>query len=69
MAHLTKKQQQERLIEAFLQRIRQAAPGERVYMAVGDLFQAAEVHSLSDVRTARRAAAARNDNDEGEDGS
>jgi hypothetical protein len=43
MAHLTKKQRQERLLEEFLRRIREALPGERVYMAVGDLFEAAEV--------------------------
>jgi UDP-2,3-diacylglucosamine pyrophosphatase LpxH len=56
MAHLTKKQRQERLFEEFLRRIREAPPGERVYMAVGDLFEAAEVHDLNEVRTARRAA-------------
>src|ERR1700738_670616 len=56
MAHLSKKQRQERLMEEFLRRIREASPGERVYMAVGDLFEAAEVHDLNEVRTARRAA-------------
>jgi hypothetical protein len=53
MTHLTKKQRQERLLEAFLRRIRGAPPGERVYMAVGDLFEAAEVHDLNEVRAAR----------------
>jgi hypothetical protein len=56
MAHMTKKQRQELLIEAFLRRMREAAPGERVYMAVGDLFEAAEVHDLGEERNARRAA-------------
>jgi hypothetical protein len=56
MAHLTKKQRQERLLGEFLRRIREAPPGERVYMAVGDLFKAAEVHDLNGVRIARRAA-------------
>lgn len=66
MEYLTKKQQQERLIEAFLRRIREAAPGERVYMAVGDLFETAEVHDLEQERAARRAA---EDRGEGKDGS
>ena len=52
MAHLSKKQRQERLMEGFLRRIRGASPGERVYMTVGDLFEAAEVHDLNEVRTA-----------------
>ena len=54
MAYLSKKQRQERLMEEFLRRIREASPGERVYMAVGDLFEAAEVYDLNKVRTARR---------------
>jgi hypothetical protein len=61
MTHLTKKQQQERLLEAFLRRSREAQPGERVYMAVGDLFAAAEVHDLTEVRTARRTGVDRGD--------
>src|ERR1700720_3622335 len=48
--------------------IRQASPGERVYMAVGDLFEAAEVHDLSEVRAARRAAVDPGGGDEGKDG-
>src|SRR6266404_8287421 len=54
MAHLTKKQRQERLLEEFLRQIREAPPGERVYMAVGDLFEAAEVHDLEEERAVRR---------------
>jgi hypothetical protein len=65
MAHLSKKQRQERLMEEFLRRIRKASPGERVYTAVGDLFEAAEVHDLNEVRTARRAAADPGGGDEG----
>lgn len=63
MTHLTKKQQQERLIEEFLRRLREAPPGERIYMAVGDLFKLAEVHDFDKWRAARRAA----DDDRGED--
>ena len=69
MAHLSKKQRQERLIEEFLRRIREASPDERVYMAVGDLFEAAEVHDLNEVRrTARCAAVDPGGGDEGKDG-
>ena len=69
MAHLSKKQRQERLIEEFLRRIREGSPGERVYMAVGDLFEAAEVHDLNEVRrTARCAAVDPGGGDEGKDG-
>jgi hypothetical protein len=65
MAYLSKKQRQERLMEEFLRRIREASPGERVYMAVGDLFEAAEVHDLNEVRTARRVAVDPGGGDEG----
>ena len=58
MAHLTKKQRQERFLEEFLRQIREAPPGELVYMAVGDLFEAAEVHDLEEERAVRRAAIA-----------
>src|ERR1700730_10117758 len=64
----SKKQRQERLMEEFLRRIREASPGERVYMAVGDLFEAVEVHDLNEVRTARRAAVDPGGGDEGKDG-
>jgi hypothetical protein len=52
----TEKQQQERFIEEFLRRFREAPAGERVYMRVGDLFNPADVHSIDDLRAARRAA-------------
>src|SRR5258708_36969000 len=57
MAHLSKKQRQERLMEEFLRRIREASPGERVYMAGGGLFEAAEGPAGNQGRTAPRAAA------------
>jgi hypothetical protein len=66
MTHLSKKQRQERLMEEFLRRICKASPGERVYMAVGDLFEAAEVHDLNEVRTAGRAAVDPGGGDEGD---
>jgi hypothetical protein len=49
----TKKQQQDRLIAEFLRRIREAPPGERVYMSVGDLFEKAEVIHIEERRTKR----------------
>jgi hypothetical protein len=54
MTYLTKKQLQERFIEEFLRRLREAPEGERVYMRVGDLFKLADVHSLDELRAARR---------------
>ena len=44
MTRLTKKQRQQFFLEEFLRRTPEAAPGERVYLAAGDLFEAAEVH-------------------------
>ena len=69
MTRLTKKQKQQLFLEEFLRRTREVPPGERVYMAVGDLFEAAEVHDLNEVRTTRRAAKDRGGDDEGKDGS
>jgi hypothetical protein len=54
MTRLTKKQRQQLFLEEFLRRVQEAPPGERVYMAVGDLFETAEVQDLDKVRTARR---------------
>lgn len=56
MKRLTKKRRQQLFLDEFLRRSREAPPGERVYMAVGDLFKAAEVHDLDEERIARRAA-------------
>jgi hypothetical protein len=39
MTNESKKQQQERFLAEFLWHLREAPPGERVYMAVGDLFK------------------------------
>jgi len=61
---LTKKQLQERFIEEFLRRLREAPEGERVYMRVGDLFKLADVHSIDELRAARRAAVVRDHNDD-----
>src|SRR5260370_42052385 len=57
MAHLSKKQRQERLMEEFLRRIREASPGERVYMAVCALFEAPEGREPRQERSARRSPA------------
>jgi hypothetical protein len=59
----TKKQLQERFIEEFLQRFREAPEGSRVYMRVGDLFKPADVHSIDELRAARQAAVVRDNDD------
>ena len=64
MAYLTKKQQRELFIDEFLRRLREAPPGERVYMRVGDLFKLADVHSIDEARAAREAAMVRDNNDD-----
>ena len=64
MADLTKKQLQEQFIEEFLRRLREAPPGERVYMRVGDLFKLADVHSIDEARAARETAVVRDDDDD-----
>jgi hypothetical protein len=61
MTRLTKKQQQEEFFEELLRRIREAPPGERVYMAVGDLFKDADIYNLDEWRAARRAVAVGDD--------
>jgi hypothetical protein len=58
-----------RFLAEFLQRIREAPPGTRVYMAVGDMFKDADVHNIEELRAARRGAVVSNDKDEAEDGS
>jgi predicted secreted acid phosphatase len=68
MAYLTKKQERERFIDEFLQRLREAPPGTRVYMRVGDVFRDADVVSIDELRAAREAALVRDhDDNEGED--
>jgi len=56
MAYLTKKQQRELFIEEFLRRLREAPPGTRVYMRVGDVFRDADVVSIDQLRAAGRSA-------------
>ena len=68
MAYLTKKQERELFIEEFLRRLREAPPGTRFYMRVGDVFRDADVVGIDELRTARKAKVVRDvDNDEGED--
>ena len=64
MSELTKKQLQERFLAEFLRRTREAPPGTRVYMPVGDLFKDADVHILDDWRAARRTGVAREEEDQ-----
>ena len=67
MAYLTKKQERELFIAEFSRRLREAPPGTRVYMRVGDVFKDADVISMDELRAAREAAVVRdNDADEGE---
>ncbi len=66
MAYLTKKQQRELFINEFLRRLREAPPGTRVYMRVGDVFRDADVVSIDELRAAREAALVR-DNDDGKE--
>ena len=66
MVYLTKKQQREMFIDEFLQRLREAPPGTRVYMRVGDVFKDADVVSIDELRAAREAALVR-DNDDGKE--
>ena len=66
MAYLTKKQQRELFIDEFWRRLREAPPGTRVYMRVGDVFRDADVVSIDELRAAREAALVR-DNDDGKE--
>ena len=63
MTYETKKQQRKRFVAEFLRRLREAPPGTRVYMPVGDVFKDADVHSLDELRAAREAAVVREDAD------
>jgi len=63
MAYLTKKQQRELFIDEFLRRLREAPPGTRVYMRVGDVFRDADVVSIDELRGAREAALVRDKHD------
>ena len=63
MSYLTKKQEREQFIAEFVRRLREAPPGTRVYMRVGDVFRDANVVSIDKLRAAREAAC--DDADEG----
>ena len=63
MAYLTKKQERERFIAEFVRRLREAPPGTRVFMRVGDVFKDADIVSIDELRAAREAA----DDNTGED--
>ena len=63
MAYLTKKQEREQFLAEFLRRLREAPPGTRVYMRVGDVFKDADVVSIDELRAAREAALVRDDDD------
>jgi hypothetical protein len=68
VAYETKEQQRERFIAEFLRCLREAPPGTRVYMRVGDVFKDADVVSIDELRAAREAALLRDDyDDEGEE--
>src|SRR5665213_1343816 len=69
MAYLTKKQERELFIAECSRRLREAPPGTRVYMRVGDVFKDADVISIDELRTAREAAVDRDEDNGGEDGS
>jgi hypothetical protein len=56
VTYLTKMQERKRFIAEFARRLREAPPGERVYMRVGDVFKDADVYSLDEWRAARWAA-------------
>jgi hypothetical protein len=56
VTYLTKMQERKRFIAEFAQRLREARPGERVYMRVGDVFKDADIYSLDEWRAARWAA-------------
>ena len=66
MTYETKTLQRERFLAEFLRRLREAPPGTRVYMRVGDVFRDADVVSIDELRAARRAAVVRDD-DNGEE--
>jgi len=50
MAYLTKKQERERFLAEFTRRVREAPPGTRVYMRVGDVFKDADVVGINELR-------------------
>ncbi len=70
MTYLTKMQEREQFLAEFLRRLREAPPGTRVYMRVGDVFRDADVVSIDELRATREATLIRDDdNGEREDAS
>ena len=63
MTYLTKMQEREQFLAEFLRRLREAPPGTRVYMRVGDVFKDADVVGIDELRAAREAALVRDDDD------
>jgi hypothetical protein len=56
MTYLTKIQERKRFIAEFARRLREARPGERVYMRVSDVFKDADIYNLDEWRAARWTA-------------
>ena len=56
MTYVTKMQERRRFIAEFVRRLREAPPGQRAYMRVGDVFKDADIYSLDDWRAARWTA-------------
>ena len=56
MAYLTKMAERKHFFAEFLRRLRDAPPGERVYMRVGDVFKDADIHNLAEWRAASWSA-------------
>ena len=54
MGRVTKEHERALFIAEFLRRLRAAAPGERAYMRVGDVFKDADVIELRERQAARR---------------
>ena len=59
MGRLTKQQERALFIAEFVRRLCAAAPGERIYMLVGDVFKDADVIKLSEWQATRRKQARR----------
>jgi len=53
MGRLSKEHERALFIAEFLRRLRAAAPGERVYMRVGDMFNDADVIDLNEWQVTR----------------
>jgi hypothetical protein len=56
-------QEREQFLAEFLRRLREAPPGTRVYVRVGDVFKDADVVGIDGLWAAREAALVRDDDD------